>query len=249
MTRVAAGRAADESPVVDPVLRRLPGAAWRSLPALAVLGVAVVAAYVGAGWLLGPSSPLAWVAVGIVAAPAVAWAVDRMQGELFELDDRRPGVGRRLVVVWTCTLAPCLLAAWSSFVAAIADSSGSPYFQVLAVAGTVLVVVVALVAVVAIPVGTMRGDVRVRTIVVMSFLATIRRPLGPLAAIVVTVAVVWLGLTWFTGLLALAAPVFAVLAVAAAWPTVTAFGVALPSLTPQRRSTVVPVTPATQGEA
>ncbi|WP_022889515.1 hypothetical protein [Agromyces italicus] len=250
MIRPVAERAAGGHAAVDPVLRRLPSAAWHTLPALAILGVVNVAAYVGAGWLLGPGSPLTWIAVGVVVAPPLAWAIDRLQGELFELDDRRPGLGSRLAVAWTCTLALCVLAAWSSFVAAVADASGSPFFQVLAVAGTVLVAVAALVAAVAVPLGSTRADVRVRTIVLVAFLAAVRRPLGPIAAVAATAAVVWLGLTWFTGLLALAASVFAVLAVACAWPTLTAFGVALPPLAPLRsRRSGAPVTLVTQGEA
>ncbi|MDF0513712.1 hypothetical protein PX701_08765 [Agromyces sp. H3Y2-19a] len=239
MTAVEPGAA------VDPVLRRLPAAAWRSLPALAVLGVAVVAVYAAAGRVLGPASPITWIVVAALAAPGLLWAVDRLGAELFELGGERPGFGRRLLVVAVFAVAPCMLAAWSALVAVVAEASGSVAFQVLAVAGTALAVVAALVAAVAIPVGVVRADVRLRSIVAMAFIAVVRRPLGPVSAVVAAAAVVWLGLTWLTVLLAIAAPVFVVLAVGCAWPTAAAVGVALPPLVPLRRS---PIT-VTQGEA
>ncbi|MBM7832142.1 small-conductance mechanosensitive channel [Agromyces cerinus] len=224
---------AEPSPA-DPVLQRLPAATWRSSPALVVAGVVPLLAYVLAGWVLGPAAPAAWVLVGLLSAPAVLWAVDRLHGELFDLEDTRPGLTRRLVVVGVFISIPCLLAAWSTFAAAVAASSGSVFFQVLAVAGTALTVVSVLIAVVAVPIGTVRADVTVRTIALASFLAGARRPLGPIAAVATAAAVAWLGFTWFGGLLVFVVPVLVVFAIGGAWPTATAFGISLPPLAPTR---------------
>jgi len=227
---------ADSAPG-DPVLRRLPAATWRSSPALVVAGAFPLLVYVLVGWVFGPGAPTVWVLVGLVSAPVVLWAMDRLQGELFDLDGVRPGLMRRLVVAEVFIAAPLLLAAWSTFASTVATSSGSVIFQVLAVAGTALTMVSVLVAVVAVPIGTVRADVTVRTITIASFLAAARRPLGPIAATATAVAIGWLGLTWFTGLLVFVVPVLVVFAVGCAWPTATAFGVALPHLAPTRSST------------
>ncbi|WP_157001036.1 hypothetical protein [Agromyces laixinhei] len=228
-----------ESPIIDPVLQRLPAAAWRASPALAVSGVVPLLVFVLVGWLLGPGSPSVWILVGLLSAPVVVWAMGRLQGELFELGDQRPDLMRRLVVAEVFIGAPCLLAAWSTFAAAVAASAGSVLFEVLAVAGTVLTVVSVLIAVVALPIGTARADVTVRTIALASFLAGARRPLGPIAAVAMAVAIGWLGLTWFTGLLVFVVPVAVVFAVGGAWPTATAFGISLPPLAPSRLSATV----------
>ncbi|MGB4134998.1 MAG: hypothetical protein WA971_00430, partial [Microbacterium sp.] len=60
------------------------------------------------------------------------------------------------------------------------------------------------------------------------------RPLGAIAALACTAAVVWLGLTWFAGLLVLAGPVLIVLMVGAAWTALAASGVAVPALARRR---------------
>lgn len=218
---------------IDPVLLRLPGAAWRALAPLGVTGVTGLAAWAFATALLGPGSPLVPVlVVGASAFPA-AWALGSMHDRIF---DRPPArYGRRLTLMLLGAGMPAVAVAWSMLTAAVAEAAAVPLFPVLAVAATLVAVLCAIVAVVAVPVGAMRDDVSLRTLVTVSAVAALRRPAGPLAALAASSALTWLGLTWFGGLLLFVAPVLMVLAVAAAWPAATASGVALPPLPPARR--------------
>lgn len=220
-------------PGIDPVLLRLPAAAWRALAPLGLTGAATLVAWTfGAAWL-GTTSPLLPVLVVVAAAAPAAWALGAVHAQLFD----RPPVRypRRLLLVLLGGGVPVVAASWSMLTAVVADAAGAPFFQVLAVAASLVAVLLAAVAVVAVPVGAMRDDVGLVTLVTVSAVAALRRPAGPLAALAVTAAVVWLGLTWFGGLLLLAAPVLILLSVAAAWPAATASGVALPPLVPPRR--------------
>lgn len=221
----------DPSDGVDGLLRRLPAAAWRSLAPLVVAGVSTGAAWGTASWMFG-SAPLVGVIVAAVSVVPVTWAVTTLNGELF--DRERPSLARRSVVVLVFSLAPCLFAAWSGFTAAVAEPARALLLQIVAVAAVVAAVLAALVGVVAVAVGSVRDDVRVPTVALVALLATLRRPIAPVSALLAGGAVAWLGLTWFSGFVFLAAPVLIVLAVPAGWYAASAFGVSLPPLAPLR---------------
>jgi len=227
----------------DEVLRRLPFAAWRALPVLALTGVGAVLLGVGVMWALGPAS--AWVpaAVGLLAAPLLMWAVQAVHSELFA-DPLARGWRRGVLVAAAATATPGLLASASLLAAAVAEATHAPLFQVVAVAGSLATAVVAAIAVVALPLGLVRGEVRLGSVVVVAVLATVRRPLAAIATLAAASAVTWLGVTWFAGVLVAAVPALAVLAVATSWTTVVPFGVELPELTPVRTRR----RPAPQGE-
>lgn len=226
--------ALETSAPLDPVLRRLPAAVWQALPSLAVAGVLSLGAGTAAAWLLGPSSPLMPLATALPTAPAMAWAIRSLHRSLF---DTPTGAWLRGLGLASAALAgPAALAAWSVLSAAVADASRSVFFQTIGVAAALAAVVLAVLMVVALPVAQLRPDVRLRSVLAMAVLAVARRPLGPLAALAVPLAVGWLGVTWFGGLLALVAPVLILLLVAAAWPTARSAGVAMPPLTPDPRA-------------
>lgn len=230
----AAARAAGFAPAaVDPVLLRLPAAAWRALAPLGVTGAAALAAWAFGGALLGPASPLVPLLVVAACAVPAAWALGALHDRIF--DHAAVRLRRRVLAVAVGAGAPAVLLAWSQVTSAIAASAAVPLFAVLAFAALLLSAAVALVAVVAEPVAALRDDVGLRTVAVVCAVAAVRRPLGPLAALAVSAAVAWLGLTWFGGLLLLAAPLLVLLSVAAAWPVAAASGVALPPLVPGRR--------------
>jgi hypothetical protein len=218
---------------IDPVLLRLPAAAWRALAPLAVTGTAALAAWAFATAGFGPGSPLVPVLVAVCCAFPAAWAIGSLHDRLFD----RPPVryGRRLLLTLLGAGIPAIAFAWSFLTAVVAEAATVPLFPVLALAAAIVAVLCAMVAVVAVPIGAMRADVSLRTLVTVSAVAALRRPLGPLAALAASAALAWLGLTWFGGLLLLVAPLLIVLSAAAAWPVATATGVALPPLAPARR--------------
>jgi len=235
---IAARQAGDE------LLRRLPRAVWRALPALASSGVATLLIGVAVIWALGPASAWTPVAVGVLAAPLAAWAIDAVHGELFA-EHRRVAWTRRLIVSELAVGVPTLLASSSLVASAAAEHAHLVAFQVVAVAGTLAVVVTSAVAVVMLPLGLVRGEVRLRSLVAVCAVATVRRPLAAFSTLAAASVIAWLGSTWFAGILIACAPALGVLAVAAAWATVVPFGVTLPELIPLRtrgRST-------TRGEA
>jgi hypothetical protein len=213
----------------DAVLLRLPGAAWRALPWLAVCGAGTSLAVVVAFWSTAWMPVLTWPVGALLASPFVAWAVDAVHRQLFDEQTAAPRRRRLLAAAIGC-VAPAALAAWSSLVAGLADASSAWPLQVLAVAAVVAAAVCAAVGVVAVPLAAIRGDAALRSIAALSFVAVVRRPLGALAALASAAAVVWLGLSWFAGLLVLAGPVLVVLMVGAAWTTALSVGVHLPDL-------------------
>ncbi|MFE6734763.1 hypothetical protein [Microbacterium sp. NPDC057741] len=213
----------------DAVLLRLPGAAWRALPWLAACGAGITLAVVVALWITAWTPVLAPPVGALLASPFLAWAVDAVHRQLF---DEQTAVShrRRLLAAAIGCVAPAALAAWSTIVAGLADTSMAWPLQVLAVAAVVAAAVCAAVGVVAVPLAAIRADAALRSVAALSFIAVVRRPLGALAALACTAAVVWLGLSWFAGLLVLAGPVLVVLMVGAAWTTVVSAGVDLPAL-------------------
>lgn len=219
--------------IVDPVLLRLPAAAWRALAPLGITGTAALTAGAFAAAWFGPGSPLVPLLIAAGTVAPAAWAIGSLLGRLFECPP--VSYGRRLRIVAVGVGIPAIAVAWSMLTAAVAAVAATPFFPVLAVAATLVAVLCAVIAVVAVPVGAMRDDVTLRTVATVSAVAALRRPVGPLAALAATAALAWMGLTWFGGLLLLVAPLLLVLAVAAAWPVATASGVALPPLAPARR--------------
>jgi len=219
---------------MDPVLRRLPAATWRALPALAVLGLTTLLAFVGSALTLGLAAPWTPAVVGVVSAPVALWALDSLQGEIFDQAPESGGWLRRLLLVEVLIAVPTALAAWSGFVAEIAETAGSIFFQILAVAAAFASLATALLAVVAIPLANIRRDVGVRAVLIASIIAIGRRPLASTAALLTGAALTWLALTSFTGLFLFVAPLLVILAVAAAWSTVARVGVTLPPLAPLR---------------
>lgn len=222
----------------QPVLRRLPAAAWRALPTLASTGVASV----GLWWLiagaLGPASPAFVPAALVIATPGAALAIDAVQREVF---DDGSGHRRRWRPVWLaslCAAATGAFAAWSTIAGAVAVAAESALFQVTAVTAAIAAAVVTIIAAVAIPVATARKDASARAVLIAATIAGVRRPFPPIAAVAASAAIGWLGLTWFAGLLVFVVPVFAVVAVAAAWSSAPPIGVALPPLSPLVRRTV-----------
>ncbi|MEI3844637.1 MULTISPECIES: hypothetical protein [unclassified Microbacterium] len=218
----------------DTLLRSLGRAAWRALPVLAACGTAAAGLAALAFWI-GLRMPgfVPLIAV-VLVAPLLAVSIDAVQRHLFEEPTAVHRARRVLVPAIGCAV-PAAFAVGSTVLGVLADSNGSWPLQVLAVAAVGAAVVAALVAVVALPVAAWRADVSVRSVVVFSLVAVVRRPLGAVAALLAAAAVVWLGLTWFAGLLILVVPVLTVLMVGAAWPTASASGVRLPALVPVGR--------------
>lgn len=213
----------------DLVLLRLPGAAWRALPVLAVCGVGTAGVTTLAVWVTAWMPVLAMSLAAVLVSPLFAWAVDAVHRQLFAERTHVPR-GRRALAAGIGCVVPAMFATWSTLAAGLAEATQSSPLQVLAVAALVAAAVCAAVAVVAIPLADVRDDAALRSIVAISFVAVARRPLGAIAALGCAAAVVWLGLTWFAGLLVLAAPVLIVLMVGAAWTTAVAAGVDLPML-------------------
>lgn len=225
---------------MDPVLRRLPGAAWRSLPALAVAGVVAVGAWWVAGWMLGVDSPVVSIAAGLVCGAMAAVAVDAVEREVFDLGRGGSRRWRSAALAMAVGAVAGGLAAWSTFAAVVAEAAASALLQVTAVASAVAVAAVIIVAAVALPVVAARPDATARAVLIAGVVAVVRRPLPSVAAVLCSAAIAWLGLTWFAGLLVFVVPVFATLAVAAAWSSAAPLGVALPPLSPLARRSVAP---------
>ena len=227
-----AGRGA---PTSDPLLVRLPIAAWRALPALVLGGVGALLAGTGAVWALGPSSPWVPVLAGAAVAPLLAVAVSALQSALFVPTEAAPSWRRRILASEAAVVIPALAAGLGLLAGQVSGETGIPLFSVVGVAGLLAAAVVALVAAVALPVALRRGDVGLRSVVVAAGAAVIRRPLAALAALAATAAVAWLGLSWFAGVLALVLPVLAVLVVPASWTTVRPSGVDVPDTLPREQ--------------
>ncbi|MBS0023749.1 hypothetical protein [Microbacterium paraoxydans] len=232
VTGVTAGEGSGPA-AVDPVLRRLPAAAWRALAPLAVTGATGLAAWAFGAALLGPGSPAVPVLVVAACATPAAWALGALHDGLF--DHAAVRLRRRVLTVAVGAGAPALLLAWAQLIGVVAGVAEVPLFPVLALAAVLGAAALSVVAVVAVPVAALRDDVSLRTVAVVCAVAALRRPLAPVAALAVPIAVAWLGLTWFGGLLLLVAPLLVLLSVAAAWPVAAESGVALPPLTPGRR--------------
>lgn len=216
----------------DAVLGRLLAAAWPALPALAMAGFVSVAAATVSSWSLGPANPWTPLIAGVLTAPAALWAVDGLHAAAFDVPPQRTWRRGRLIRAELLVAVVTGLASWSLLAATAAEASRGVLFQVLAVAGVILAVLAALVCSVALPVGALRGEIRLATVVRFALYATLRRPVGPLSALLTGGAVAWLGLTWFSGLLFLAVPVFLLVGVVSAWPTAAASGLVLPDLLP-----------------
>jgi len=238
MTSVTGTTGAQETPAstgarVDPVLLRLPAAAWHALASLGATGIAVLLSWALGAASLGPASPLMPLIIVAAGAAPAAWALGALSDRLFDRASVR--YRRRFAAVILGAGAPAVLLSWTMLVTDIAKTTASPAAAVLALAGVLASVVVALVAVVLVPVAAERGDAGPRTLLIVASVAALRRPFAPLGALAVTGTVAWFGLTWFGGLLLLAPPLLVVLSVAAAWPTASAIGVSLPRLTSVRR--------------
>lgn len=216
----------------DPVLLRLPGAAWRALPSLVTLGLVVFGAWILAVSFFGPVGVLTPVSVAAAAVLPTSWTLGSVQREIFDDPTVWP---RRTLLVVLALMVPAFVAGWSIFTASVAAVSSSGFFAGLAVACALAALVVALIAVVAVPIGAMRSDVGISSVIRVAAVAAVRRPLASLTALVVPTVLTWAGLAWFNGLLLLVAPVLILLAVPAAWSTGSALGVTLPRLSPLRR--------------
>lgn len=227
MTIIVAARAGDS------ILLRLPGAAWRALPLLTLCGAAAAGLVALAAWAGVIAPPLVPVLAAAAASPLIAVGMDAVHRQLFVELTPVSRARRMLASALACTI-PALLACWSVVVAGIADAAGSWPLQVLAVAAVAAAVICAAVAVVALPLALWRADASLRSIALLCLLAAIQHPLGSLAALASAAAVVWLGLTWFAGLLILVVPVLVVLSIGASWTTAAAAGVRIPRLSPMR---------------
>src|SRR5690606_9121897 len=98
---------------VDVVLGRMLAAAWPALPAIAVTGITSTGAGFAAAGLLGPQSPWLPLLVGLVAAPAILWAVDSMHDAVFDVRRPRLWDPRRLLRVEVPVLLVTGTASWS----------------------------------------------------------------------------------------------------------------------------------------
>lgn len=215
------------SPFEDPILLQLPWAVWRSLPVLAVAGLGTALIVSVIGWLFGAAPALVPVLSVFGAAPGLAWSVDAVHRRLFG-DRVQTTVRRRILVTAVAGMPPAILGTWSIVLAETANLTASWGLQILAVAAVLLASFMAAVAIIVIPLASMRADVGLDSIAIFAVIAVIRRPLAPVAALACAGALTWLGLTWFGGLLVLVAPVFCGLMVAATWSTMPAVGVELP---------------------
>jgi hypothetical protein len=227
----------EERPAIDPVLRRMPSALWRSLPVLLVLGCALLVPVVSASVLVGAANPVIPLLACAVGAPLLLAGVDRLHAELFDRVTARPRPRRRWrrVLRAEAIVLPVGAAASLSLVAsAVAGPSGVVLFGGVAVVSALAAVVLGLIAVVALPLAAARPEARIRSVWLVGFYAAVRRPLPAIATAVCGIALAWLAGSGLPGLAALAPGLVATLAVCAAWPTLVAAGVALPDLAPIR---------------
>ena len=196
----------------DPVLRRLPAAFWRALPVLLASGCALLVPTLLVGALFGPDSPVLALVVCAVGAPLLLVCVERLHAELFERQQKaaRPSWWRRARRAEAIVL-PCGLAA---------------------AVGALAALVLALLAIVALPLAAARPESTLRATLLVACYALLRSPLPALAVAAVGGALAWLGSSGLPGLTAIAPGLLAALAVGAAWPTVVRVGVDLPPLAP-----------------
>lgn len=214
----------------DPVLARMRLASWRSLPALAALGLASLVGWYVFAALLGPARALAPVLVAVCTAPVLQWAIESIHSEVFAAIPAGGRYGRKLRRTLAVTGILAALAASTTINADLTAQSGQVYLVFVTVVALTVTVLAALVASVALPLALARPEVSLRAVAVASLLTVVRRPWGPAVAVLVPAALGWLGVTWFLGLLVFVAPAYAVLAVAGAWTSVGAIGVRLPEL-------------------
>lgn len=221
----------------DPVLRRMPSAFWRSLPVLLGIGVALLLPTLITGVLFGAASPLVALVVCAFGAPLLLVGVDRLHAELFELTAVRPAWWRRALVAEAIVLPVGVTAALSLIAGVVAEASGVLLFTLAAAAGALASVVLAIIAVVALPLAAARPESSLRAILMVAFYSVVRSPLPAIATVLVGCALVWVGTSGLPGLTAIATGLFAALAVSAAWPTVVRAGVSMPPLAPLMPST------------
>lgn len=205
------------------------------MPALVIGGVWAVSVAVALVWALGPANPWMPLLYGALISPAALWVVDCLHGGVFDGKARRPPYARRLratmiIVSFPATAATCALLAEMA-----AGATHLVLFEVLVLAGVLSTLFAVAVATVAIPLAAVRSEIRMRTVYGFAVYSTVRRPAGPAAALLSGLAVVWLGLTWNSGLLFLVLPLVVLVGTAAAWPAAAAAGVTLPPLLPRRR--------------
>lgn len=217
----------------DPILLRLPRAVWQALPVLVLAGVGAAVVVSLTLWIAAGAPPVAALAAAVFSAPIVGWGVDGVHRALFH-DPTRVPVRRRMIAAEAAIVPPATLAVGSLIVAEAAATAGSWHLQVIAVTMVLLTVVVAMVGVVVLPLASMRGDVALRSVVMVSLVAVLRRPLSAFATLAAAASIVWLGATWFAGLLVLAVAVLCPLMVAASWATTAPIGVDVPRCTPLR---------------
>lgn len=215
------GASAQVRSLIDPVLPRLPKALWRALPALLVLAVVWSAslrlASLAGGALLG-------LPVSAVLALPLGWAVLRVSEEIFVLDGTPP-----LLQSWLRALLLVAPVGLLMTATAALGAAGLPWLlaAMLQLVCGLAALVSGLVAVVALPWAVLRGDVGLRSILMVALTAALRRPLAPLAVALALLAGAGSALPFVPAVTAVLAPL---LLVAASWNVAAPAGVQRPDL-------------------
>lgn len=214
----------------DTVLRRLPMAAWRTLPTLFGVGVAVAVFLV---LVVAIQDPFLMSVGLLVVAPASAvllyGAICQLSEQVFDLAGAVP-IRSSVSAAVLIGLIPGALAALT-VLSALAASQVSAFWVVAFAAGLMAALSV-LLAMVALPIAAVRREVGVRAVLLVSLYALVRRPLVPLGTAVVLGAAAGASLSWSPALGVLLPGLAVLLSYAAAWTVAIPAGVEAPPFLP-----------------
>jgi len=229
----------------DNVLRRMPVAAWRTLPVLLACGAGITGVFVVSGVLIGWGNPLVPVLTCVVGAPLVLRGVERVHAELFEQERGtvRRSWGMRTLRVGSLLLPAGLTSALAMLAGHAALLPGGSLFAAVGVVGVLMAALLAVIAVVAVPLCVVRPEARIGSIVLVAFYASVRRPIAAVAVLASAIALSTAAASGLPALAALTPSLTIVLAIAAAWTTLGPAGVEVPALQKSARLSASPEPP------
>lgn len=206
------------------LVRRLPGAVWRQLPVMVALAAASATVAWLATWAWGVSAPALLVAGVLTLGPTAAIVSQRLHAETGNGPVRWWPTRRAVMRAVAVTSIPVVTASAALLNVEWWGYTGSPLALGLAVIAVVTTLVTALVAVIAGPTVTLRGDVRMRTAWKVSAFAASKSPSTAVGTLLTAAALAVL-LVSFTGLaVALVLPFTAALGYLAADIALTKVG-------------------------
>lgn len=212
----------------DQILLRLPGAAWATLPMLAITGAVFLAATLSLAAHGGGAQISMPVVISLLCAPLLGWSFRHLSIEIFEVDGRAVPIRRAL---WASLVFVCVPGLFGSMcVAGLIATSAGGAFPYIAVGGAVIVLVATMTSLVALPLAIMRPETRLYSVLQVAFYAVLRRPIPPFAVVVAIATVAWAAAVWLPGGLLMIPALVVPFAIAASWSVLLPAGVSAPTL-------------------